>query len=219
MSKPIVYLGPTLKREEAIKILDADYRDPAKKGDFLMLSQDSDEKKYVGFVDGVFLHDYPPPPIEVYHLATRKNIELIGASSLGALRAVELEKFGMKGIGKIFQLYKNGLINADDEVAVTFVRGSNILQSEAMIDIRFNLFLAYKRRIITNETKKRIAKIAKNIYFPFRNYEDIIKLTQQQLPSIYDELEGFRSYILKNRDSLKARDAIKLLKYLKTMSE
>lgn len=219
MNKPIVYLGPTLSREEAIKILDADYRDPAKKGDFLMLSRDSDEKKYVGFVDGVFLHDYPPSPIEVYHLATRKNIELIGASSLGALRAVELEKFGMKGIGKIFQLYKNGIINADDEVAVTFVRENNILQSEAMIDIRFNLFLAYKKGIITNQTKKRFAKIAKNIYFPFRNYEDIIKLTQQQLPSIYDELEGFRSYILKNRDSLKARDAIKLLKYLKTMSE
>jgi len=219
MNKPIVYLGPTLSREEAIKILDADYRDPAKKGDFLMLSRDSDEKKYVGFVDGVFLHDYPPSPIEVYHLATRKNIELIGASSLGALRAVELEKFGMKGIGKIFQLYKNGIINADDEIAVTFVRENNILQSEAMIDIRFNLFLAYKKGIITNQTKKRFAKIAKNIYFPFRNYEDIIKLTHQQFPSIYNELESFRSYILKNRDSLKARDAIKLLKYLKTMSE
>lgn len=219
MNKPIVYLGPTLSREEAIKILDADYRDPAKKGDFLMLSRDSDEKKYVGFVDGVFLHDYPPSPIEVYHLATRKNIELIGASSLGALRAVELEKFGMKGIGKIFQLYKNGIINADDEVAVTFVQENNILQSEAMIDIRFNLFLAYKKGIITNQTKKRFAKIAKNIYFPFRNYEDIIKLTHQQFPSIYNELESFRSYIQKNRDSLKARDAIKLLKYLKIMSE
>lgn len=219
MNKPIVYLGPTLSREEAIKILDADYRDPAKKGDFLMLSRDSDEKKYVGFVDGVFLHDYPPSPIEVYHLATRKNIELIGASSLGALRAVELEKFGMKGIGKIFQLYKNGIIDADDEVAVTFVRENNILQSEAMIDIRFNLFLAYKKGIITNQTKKRFAKIAKNIYFPFRNYEDIIKLTQQQFLLIHNELESFGSYILKNRDSLKARDAIKLLKYLKTRSE
>jgi hypothetical protein len=219
MNKPIVYLGPTLIREEAIKILDADYRDPAKKGDFLMLSRDTDEKKFVGFVDGVFLHDYPPSPIEVYHLATRKNIELIGAASLGALRAVELEKFGMKGIGKIFQLYKNGIINADDEVAVTFVRENNILQSEAMIDIRFNLFLAYKKGIITNQTKKRFAKIAKDIYFPFRNYEDIIKLTQQQFPSIHNELESFRRYILKNRDSLKARDAIKLLKYLKTMSE
>jgi hypothetical protein len=219
MNKPIVYLGPTLRKEEALKILDADYRDPAKKGDFLMLSQDSDEKKYVGFIDGVFLHDYPPPPIEVYHLATRKNIELLGASSLGALRAVELEKFGMKGIGKIFQLYKNGIIDADDEVAVTFVRGSNILQSEAMIDIRFNLFLAYKKGIITNDTKKRFVKIAKGIYFPFRNYEDIINLTQQRYPSIHDELENFRAHILQNRDSLKARDAVKLLKYLKTVCE
>lgn len=219
MNKPIIYLGPTLPREEAVKILDADYRDPAKKGDFLMLSQNSDEKKYVGFIDGVFLHDYPPPPIEVYHLATRKNIELVGASSLGALRAVELEKFGMKGIGKIFQLYKNGIINADDEVAVTFVSGSNILQSEAMIDIRFNLFLAYKKGIITNDTKKRFAKVAKRIYFPFRNYEDLINLTQQKYPLIHEELENFRSYILQYRDSLKARDAVKLLKYLKTMCE
>lgn len=219
MNKPIVYLGPTLPRDEAVKILDADYRDPAKKGDFLMLSQDSDEKKYVGFIDGVFLHDYPPPPIEVYHLATRKNIELVGASSLGALRAVELEKFGMKGIGKIFQMYKNGIINADDEVAVTFVRGSNTLQSEAMIDIRFNLFLAYRKGVITNDTKKRFAKVAKRIYFPFRNYEDLINLTQKQYPAIHDELEKFRAYILQYRDSLKARDAVKLLKYLKTVCE
>lgn len=219
MNKPIVYLGPTLPRDEAVKILDADYRDPAKKGDFLMLSQDSDEKKYVGFIDGVFLHDYPPPPIEVYHLATRKNIELVGASSLGALRAVELEKFGMKGIGKIFQMYKNGIINADDEVAVTFVRGSNTLQSEAMIDIRFNLFLAYRKGVITNDTKKRFAKVAKRIYFPFRNYEDLINLTQKQYPAIHDELENFRAYVLQYRDSLKARDAVKLLKYLKTVCE
>jgi len=219
MNKPIVYLGPTLNREEASKILDADYRDPAKKGDFLRLSHTSDEKKYVGFIDGVFLHDYPPSPIEVYHLATRKNIELIGASSLGALRAVELEKFGMKGIGKIFQLFKNGILNADDEVAVTFVRDKNILQSEALIDIRFNLFLAYKKGIITKQTKKRFVKTAKNIYFPFRNYEDIARLTEEQFPSIHDELENFRDYILKNRDSLKARDARKLLRYLKTMSE
>ena len=219
MNKPIVYLGPTLNREEASKILDADYRDPAKKGDFLRLSHSSDEKKYVGFIDGVFLHDYPPSPIEVYHLATRKNIELIGAASLGALRAVELEKFGMKGIGKIFQLFKNGILNADDEVAVTFVRDKNILQSEALIDIRFNLFLAYKKGIVTKQTKKRFVKIAKSVYFPFRNYEDIIRLTEEQFPSIHDELENFRDYILKNRDSLKARDARKLLKYLKTISE
>jgi Uncharacterized conserved protein len=48
MNKPIVYLGPTLNREEASKILDADYRDPAKKGDFLRLSHTTDEKNMLG---------------------------------------------------------------------------------------------------------------------------------------------------------------------------
>jgi len=88
-----------------------------------------------------------------------------------------------------------------------------------MIDIRFNLFLAYKKGIISRQTKKRFVKVAKNIYFPFRNYDDIITLTQKSFPSVYDEIENFRNYILKNRDSLKARDAIKLLKFFKNISE
>ena len=76
------------------------------------------------------------------------NIMLVGSSSLGALRAVELEKYGMAGVGKIFELYRKKILFADDEVAVTFVQGENILQSEAMIDIRFNLFLAKRFGII-----------------------------------------------------------------------
>ena len=64
----------------------------------------------VGLVDGLFLQDYPPTPIEVYQIVMKKNILLVGAASLGALRAVELEKFGMIGIGKIFEFYKKGKI-------------------------------------------------------------------------------------------------------------
>ena len=66
MNRPLVFLGPSLNREDAHKILDAEYRDPAKKGDFLKLATFSEGKRIIGFVDGVFLHDYPPSPIEVY---------------------------------------------------------------------------------------------------------------------------------------------------------
>src|ERR671922_2862146 len=153
MGKPIIFLGPSLSHEKARKIFDADYRPPARKGDFLQLAADFDAVEMaVGFVDGVFLQDYPPTPIEVYHLARKNGVLLAGAASLGALRAVELEKFGMVGIGKIFQLYKSGKINADDEVAVTFApEGDYPLQSEAMIDIRYNLYLAYKNRVISKK--------------------------------------------------------------------
>ena len=84
-----------------------------------------------------------------------------------------------------------------------------------MIDIRFNLFVAQKRGAIDENTKKTIAKVAKSIYFPYRNYPQIIDQTRKQYPALADRLEAFRSYISDNRQSLKERDAIKLIKYIK----
>ncbi len=214
MARPVIFLGPSLSHEKARSILpDADYRPPAKKGDFLRLAA-SPDVKMVGFVDGVFLQDYPPTPIEVYQLARKEGMLLAGAASLGALRAVELEKFGMIGIGRIFNLYKNNKINADDEVAVTFSDGDFRLQSEAMIDIRYNLFLAHKKGVISKKTKVALTKVAKGIYFPHRNYADIIDLAKKQYPGLQD-IDAFKNYIQTSRKSLKEMDAIKLLEFFK----
>ncbi len=216
MAKPVIFLGPSLTHEKARKILpDADYRPPAKKGDFLRLAADPDVTM-VGLVDGVFLQDYPPTPIEVYQLARKEGTLLAGAASLGALRAVELEKFGMVGIGKIFQLYKSRKINADDEVAVTFApEGDYKLQSEAMLDIRYNLFLAKKKDIIGSDTKKVLASVAKEIYFPHRNYAHIIEEARNRYKALDGEIRAFEKYIGSNRKSLKEIDAIRLVRYFK----
>jgi TfuA protein len=221
MGKPIIFLGPSLNHEKARKIFDADYRAPARKGDFLRLAADFDVVEMaVGFVDGVFLQDYPPTPIEVYHLARKNGVLLVGAASLGALRAVELEKFGMVGIGKIFRLYKTGKLNADDEVAVTFSsEGDYQLQSEAMIDIRYNLYLAHKKGFIGEKAKTLLVKLAKEIYFPHRKYSYILEEARSKYPMLESEINSFDSYIRSNRKSLKEMDAIKLVKYLKKRYE
>jgi len=166
MPKPVVFLGPTMQIEKAKKILDAEYKAPAKKGDFLRLI--TSNIRIVGLIDGYFLQDYPPTPIEVYNLLRKKGVTIYGSSSLGALRAVELKKFGMIGVGKIFELFLNRVIDSDDEVAVTF---TDYLQykSEALIDIRYNLFLAQKKNIIDNQTKKNILDIAKKNLFSIQN--------------------------------------------------
>ena len=219
MEKPVIFLGPSLSHEKARKILDADYRPPAKKGDFLQLAADPDVK-LIGFVDGVFLQDYPPTPIEVYQLARKEGVLLAGAASLGALRAVELEKFGMVGIGRIFQLYKSGRVKADDEVAVTFVpEGDYMLQSEAMIDIRYNLYLSHKKGIIGEKAKRALARVAKRTYFPHRNYAHIIEKVRGRYPALSREIDFFASYIASNRKSLKEMDAIRLVEYLKERYE
>ena len=228
MSKPIIFVGPSLSLQKARKIFDADYRGPAKKGDLLVLSASSlvslknqrNAINFVGLIDGLFLQDYPPTPIEVFQLLSNKNFRVVGGASIGALRAVELEKFGMVGIGKVFELFKSGITNADDEVAVTFHPGDGVsIQSEAMIDIRFNLFIAQKKNIITKLTKHIIAKTAKSIYFPYRNYSYVIEKTRTKFPELSRELDSFSSYINHHRLSLKEIDAIKVIKYIKVVYE
>lgn len=216
MAKQVIFLGPSLSHEKAKKILpEAEYRPPAKKGDLLRLAADS-EVSMVGLVDGVFLQDYPPTPIEVHQLAVKPGVLVAGAASLGALRAVELEKFGMMGIGRVFQLYKKGLIDADDEVAVTFaLEGDYKLQSEAMVDIRYNLFLARKKGIIGRGAKKAMTAVAKEIYFPHRNYAQIIEVARSRHAELDSDICAFEKYIGSERKSLKESDAIRLVEYFR----
>ena len=215
-SKPVIFLGPSLSRDKARKILEADYRLPAKKGDLLQLILK--EVDIVGLVDGYFLQDYPPTPIEVYNLVRKRNVKVLGSSSLGALRAVELGKYGMIGIGKIFRLFRDGILESDDEVAVTFTDYTNY-KSEALIDIRYNLFLAQKYKIIDIITGRSILKISKQTYFPYRTYEDILDKCKLKYPEIHSQLESFRDYILNNKKSLKEMDAVRLLKHIKSIHE
>ena len=215
-AKPVIFLGPSLSRDKARKILDADYRLPAKKGDLLQLILK--EVDIVGLVDGYFLQDYPPTPIEVYNLVRKRNVKVLGSSSLGALRAVELGKYGMIGVGKIFRLFRDGILESDDEVAVTFTDYKNF-KSEALIDIRYNLFLAQKYKIIDNMTGRSILKISKQTYFPYRTYEDILDKCKLKYPEIHSQLESFRDYVLNNKKSLKEMDAVRLLKHIKSIHE
>lgn len=210
MSIPIVFLGPSLSIEKARKIINAEFLPPAKKGDFIKLSLTS-EKKIIILIDGVFLQDYPPSPIEVFQVVNKNNFQVFGASSLGALRAVELEKFGMNGYGRVFELFKKDIINSDDEVAVTFDNSYNLL-SEAMIDIRYNLFLAFKKGIIAKETKQLITRTAKKIYFPFRSYENIVKKSIELYSDRRDTIEDFHNFVSTQRQSLKELDAMGILK-------
>lgn len=216
MMLPVIFLGPSLSMEKARKIFPlADYRPPARKGDFLKIANEQNDTDFVGFIDGVFLQDYPPTPIEVYTLLQKKNLAVAGAASLGALRAVELERFGMIGVGKIFQLYKSGRIESDDEVAVTFSEQDYKLQSEALIDIRYTLYWAVKDGVIKHETKNALVKTAKQIYFPARNYEEIIERAIADDAVEEKELESLREYLVTHRRSLKEEDSVTLIEFIK----
>ena len=73
----------------------------------------------VGIIDGEFYQSLAVSPKEVLALL-ESGVAVYGAASMGALRAVELHRYGMIGVGSIFRLFRRGVLDADDEVAVTY---------------------------------------------------------------------------------------------------
>lgn len=72
----------------------------------------------IGLVDGIFGNCPSVWHKEILY-AISNDVRVFGSSSMGALRAAELHQYGMIGVGKIFRLYRAGVLNDDDEVCLS----------------------------------------------------------------------------------------------------
>ena len=79
--------------------------------------------------------------------------------------------YGMIGVGEIFQMYRDRVIDADDEVAVAYDPVTNRAVSEPLVNIRSALRLAVEQAIIPDHEAAEIISTMKGIYYPSRSYE------------------------------------------------
>ena len=115
----IAFAGPCLPAKpdrEWQQLLDGvDLRPPARRGDVLAALADTPDA--IVLLDGLY---YTVPSVSHQELlyAVDAGVMVIGAASMGALRAAELERHGMVGIGRVFRWYRDGVLEGDDEVAL-----------------------------------------------------------------------------------------------------
>lgn len=169
----VVFLGPTLPVEEARRILPARYLPPARCGDVLRVRRW--KPRAIGIVDGVF-----EQVAAVWHkeilLALEDGIPVYGASSMGALRAAELERFGMIGVGRIFEAYRDGIHTDDDEVTLVHGRGAegHVALSDPMVNIRATLERAVQEGVIRAASAERVLARAKATFYKDRSLVDAV---------------------------------------------
>ncbi|UOY10306.1 TfuA-related McrA-glycine thioamidation protein [Methanonatronarchaeum sp. AMET6-2] len=207
--KVVVFVGPSLRHKEAQIILEVDYRPPAERGDIKKASQQNPHT--ICLIDGVFSQDCSVSHREILQ-TLQKNINVVGASSMGALRASELDRYGMKGIGEIYSRYKQGTINSDDEVALTFSPQNYQPLSTPLINIRYNLEQATQKNIITQQEMEKLIQETKKKFYPKRNYSLLLKIARKHPRINHSELKQF---LEENKVDLKKEDAKKALKYIK----
>jgi hypothetical protein len=209
----VVFVGPTLPRTEAAKILRATYLPPAAQGDVLRVGR---ERPFaIGIIDGYF-ERMPAVWHKEILWAMAEGIHVFGAASMGALRAAELDAFGMCGVGAVFEAYRSGALEDDDEVAVAHGNASTgyRLASEAMVNIRATLGAAEREGVVAPELRRRMEAWAKELFYPDRSYARILALALQEGVS-REEVDRLREYISAKRVDRKRADAIAMLEAMK----
>jgi hypothetical protein len=168
-----IFVGPTLRREEVAAVCDATCLPPVAQGDVYRAAQQ--RPRAIGIIDG-FFSGAPSVWHKEILWALSQGIPVFGSASMGALRAAELHQFGMRGIGRIFEAYRDGILEDDDEVAV--VHGPAELGflpvSEAMVNIRATLARAEGEGILSGPARRGLESFGKSLYFPERDWPTLL---------------------------------------------
>jgi TfuA protein len=192
-----IFIGPSLDLITARSILDATYLPPIRRGDLAELGP---EIQTVGIVDGEFFQSLAVSPKEVLQLLDR-GVKIYGSSSMGALRAVETQPFGMIGVGSVFEWFRDGVVEADDEVALTYDPDTYRPCAEPLINIRFALRDAVQESVIAESKADEIIQTLRQVYFPRRSYQ----LVFQRCPEL-------KEFINERHPDQKRDDALLLLR-------
>lgn len=211
MPDGIIYLGPSLPRTEAEKILlsgSVEFRPPVKRGD--LAGAVAAAPRIICIIDGLFFENAAVGHREILS-ALREGIRVIGASSMGALRAAELESFGMEGIGEVYRRYRDHEIESDDEVALICDPETGTAFSEALVNIRITLEKAVLDGPLLQNEAESLLQAARSLYYPERTFEQAIS-SSRIAP---DRQMAFRLWLAENRVDQKEEDARLALRYVR----
>jgi hypothetical protein len=209
MHRIIVFLGPSLERQAAGKLLNAEYRPPAKRGDLLHAVQDGAD--IIGLIDGIFHQESAVAHREIL-TAIKKGVKVIGSSSMGALRAAEMDTLGMVGIGEVYRMFRSGELVSDDEVALVFDPETGLSLSEPLVNIRFTLREAERQGVITQQDHAALLSAAQAVFYPQRTYDRIVSGAGDGISP--ETRERFPAWVKLHAVDQKRKDAVAALEYM-----
>ncbi len=205
--RTVVFLGPTLPRAEATALISAEFQPPAAQGDIYRAVRAGAQA--IGLVDGLFLNVASVWHREILH-ALSEGVHVFGAASMGALRAAELDGFGMRGVGAVYEAFRDGVwpgcegaFEDDDEVAVVHAPGEAGFSalSDAMVDLRATLLAAREAGMVSAARAERLIAAMKALHYPERS-----------LRRLADAAPELRGWLAAHAVPQKALDAAEMLR-------
>lgn len=213
MIKIIVYTGLSLPFDEAKEILDSAegveviYKRPIQRGDLGPALKERPD--IIAIIDGVFHQSSAVGHKEILNVM-KSGVKVYGASSMGALRASELDTLGMVGVGYVYTQYATGEVDSDDDVAVMLDSETLEALSVPLINMKYVFTNAAEENIITEDERDELLKIAKKTFYPKRNYSQTLRESELE-----DDKKSELIDFIRTSPDIKKEDAKDLLKVIK----
>lgn len=209
----IIFLGPSLLAQEALTFsTNSHILPPAQSGDILRALRL--KPTLIVLIDGYFENTASVWHKELLY-AIEQGVTVIAGGSMGALRASELATFGVIPMGKIAQWYLDNTLQDDDEVAVLHgTKQSHYAPlTDAMVNIRATLYLAYEERIISKFVCQQIEMIAKQLFYTKRTFRRVLQIAEKHCVN-HQEVKQFEQWLKVDGhyQDIKRQDALYILR-------
>ncbi len=206
----VIFSGPTLGEPDVrARLPGAVVHGPVAFGDVYRAAHS--RPTAIGIIDGYF-ERVPATWHKEILWAMSEGVHVFGASSMGALRAAELCAFGMVGVGRVFEAFRDGELEDDDEVAVAHgpAEKGYASGSEAMVNIRATLRRACDEQLLSRNTATHLTALAKDTFYAQRCYPALLAAGKAGgLPRA--ELDALGAWLPRHRIDQKRLDALDLL--------
>src|SRR5882757_5206509 len=164
--KTIVFSGPSIAEAEVHQLAACTHAPPIKRGD---LAAAGDYDLFV-ILDGEFGQNLPVSPKEILAVLD-KGKTVIGAASMGALRASELDRAGMIGIGWVYDYFRRCAVRRDADVALVYSPFDFKPMTVPMVDVEYWMEQASAAGLIGNKERARLLKAVRNVFFADRSLD------------------------------------------------
>jgi TfuA protein len=120
---------------------------------------------HIGFVDGALAEDERVPLRELREALATPGVHLWGSSSMGAIRAVQLQTLGMRGVGRIFRLLRRGSLPHSDEVYVLHApaRLRYRCLTEPLVNLRYTFRAMRHARHLTRAEEHALVQYMRDV--------------------------------------------------------
>jgi TfuA protein len=204
--KTIVFSGPSIAEAEVHQLAACTHAPPIKRGD---LAAAGDYDLFV-ILDGEFGQNLSVSPKEILAVLD-KGKTVIGAASMGALRASELDRSGMIGVGWVYDYFRRCAVRRDADVALVYAPFDFKPMTVPMVDLEYWMEQTSATGPIRNREKALLLKTARDIFFAERTPDRLLDALRRAIGGdTIDALLAFSGGSIPNVKSIDAAEAVRL---------